>query len=309
MKIMEHGDGSKAPYIAMPPYGQGWNYKLSVTVASNNLTVAIKGADGNDPSATNPVTFNIGGTERILTSALSVTAAAATNWCNAGAAELATLEQDYFTYIGYNATDGIVLGFSRYPGMNQYGDFSATSTNEKFCKISTITTAASTDPYHVIGRFAATLSAGAGYTWTVPTFTPANLIHGPIYDSRWMSWTPTIAVSGGTAPTYTTQTCRYRFSGKTWGYTFLVSNSSGGTAGAGSNQVTASLPITLFSSGGRECLGNGFSSEASGTRQSVTVFPLTSTTIYFIYAGTVTIKGDDQSSADRFINCSGFYEI
>jgi len=150
-------------------------------VASNNLTLAIKGKDGNDPSSTNPVYVSIGGTPRAITSALSKTLNAGTNWFNAGSAELATKEIDYFVYLGYNATDGVVLGFSRIPYANEYDDFSATTTNEKYCAISTITNAAAGDDYVNIGRFAATLSAGAGYTWSVPTFTNKNLIQRPIF--------------------------------------------------------------------------------------------------------------------------------
>ena len=47
------------------------------------------------------------------------------------------------------------------------------------------------DYYTVIGRFAATLSAGAGYTWTVPTFTNANLIQRPIFETRLLDWVAT----------------------------------------------------------------------------------------------------------------------
>ena len=179
------------------PEGFLLNGKIVPSVASNNLTVAIKGMDGNDPSASNPVYVRIGDTVRAITSALSVTKNAGTNWCNAGSSELATKEIDYFVYLGYNATDGVVVGFSRIPYANSYDDFSATTTNEKYAAISTITNAASTDNYRVIGRFAATLSAGAGYTWTVPTFTAKNLIQRPIFETRQLSYVPATTSSSG----------------------------------------------------------------------------------------------------------------
>jgi hypothetical protein len=175
------------------PRGYLINGKIVPSVASNNLTVAIKGLDGNDPSATNPVYCRIGDTIRSITSALSVTCNAGANWFNAGSTELATKEIDYFIYLGYNATDGVVIGFARIPSAGEYSDFSTTNTNEKYCAISTITNAAAGDDYEVIGRFAATLSAGAGYTWSVPTYTNDNLIQRPIYISRWLIWNPTIA--------------------------------------------------------------------------------------------------------------------
>lgn len=173
-----------------PPQGFLINGKISVTDAAG-ITVAIKTLAGTDPSATDPVWVRIGDTMRAITSALSVAKADGTNWCNAGSSELATKEIDYFVYLGYNATDGVVIGFSRYPGANSYDDFSATSTNEKYCAISTITNAAATDYYEVVGRFSATLSAGAGYTWSVPTYTAKNLIQRPIYETRQLTWVPT----------------------------------------------------------------------------------------------------------------------
>lgn len=180
-------------------------YKLSVMVASNNLTVALKNLDDSDPSATKPLYFNIGGSIRAVTGALSVTKNAGTNWCNSGATGLATQEIDYFAYLGYNATDGVTIGFSRIPFARVYSDFSTTSTNERYCAISTITNAAAGDSYVNIGRFAATLSAGAGYTWTVPAYTNANLIQHPIFTTRRLTFSPAwtnLTVGNGTQLAY-----------------------------------------------------------------------------------------------------------
>jgi hypothetical protein len=177
--------------IYQPPRGYLINGKISV-LDSAGITVAIKTLADADPSESDPVFVRIGDSVQTVITPLSVSKADGTNWFNAGSAELATKEIDYFVYLGYNATDGVTIGFSRIPGANQYSDFSVTTTNEKYCAISTITTAASTDYYENIGRFAATLSAGAGYTWTVPTFTASNLIQRPIYETRKLSWVPTI---------------------------------------------------------------------------------------------------------------------
>lgn len=203
------------------PQGFLINGKISVTDAAG-ITVAIKTIAGTDPSATDPVYCRIGDTVRSITSALSVAKADGTNWCNAGSAELATKEIDYFVYLGYNATDGVVIGFSRYPGANSYDDFSATSTNEKYCAISTITNAAATDYYEVVGRFAATLSAGAGYTWSVPTYTAKNLIQRPIYETRWLSY-------NCTGPTNCNITAKYRIVTNTC-FIMVVGSFTGSTA-------------------------------------------------------------------------------
>jgi len=177
--------------LMKPEEGKMYNGRILPSVASNNLTVALKTLAGADPSVTDPVYVMIGGVLRSITSALSVTKNAATNWMNLGSAELATKETDLFVYLGYNATDGVVIGFSRIPFANRYDEFSATTTNEKYAGISTITTAAAGDSYVNIGRFAATLSAGAGYTWSVPTFTASNLIQKPIYETRRLVYLPT----------------------------------------------------------------------------------------------------------------------
>jgi hypothetical protein len=212
------------------------NGKISVTVASNDLTVAIKTLAGADPSAGDPVIVRINGVVRLITSALSVTKADGTNWFNSGGAETATLTVPYFVYLGYNATDGVVIGFSRISHGRQYSDFSATTTNDHYCAISTITTAASTDYYMNIGYFEATLSAGAGYTWTVPTFTAINKVDKPTYESNWMTWTPTItgfSANPGT-PIYTYQI----------GYKkcIVITNEGNGTSNATTKTYTA--PIT-----------------------------------------------------------------
>jgi len=201
MNNIENGiDALDTLLAGLAPQSQ---YQIVPTVSGNNLTLALKDIAGNNFSATNPGYFRIGNTMRTVTAALSVTKNAGTNWCNAGSAELATKEIDYFAYLGYNATDGVVLGFSRIPFVKVYSDFSATSTNARYCAISIITNAAAGDAYINIGRFAATLSAGAGYAWSVPTFTTANLVNYPIYETRVLTWVPvhTRAVAFTNAPT------------------------------------------------------------------------------------------------------------
>ena len=225
----------------MAPEGFLINGRIVPSVASNDLTVAIKGLDGNDPSATNPVYCRIGDTIRSITNALSVTKAAATNWCNAGRAEIATQDVDFFVYLGYNATDGVVIGFSRYPGALSYDEFSAVTTNDKYCGISTITNAAATDYYELIGRFAATLSAGAGYTWTVPAFTSKNLVQRPIYETRWLDFVPTYSAGGSmTFTSVTTDISRYKIKGSNC---YIMMRAYGTTGGTTFKDIRSTIPI------------------------------------------------------------------
>lgn len=261
------------------PQGFLINGKIVPSVSSSNLTVAIKGMDGNDPSVSNPVYCRIGDTVRTLTTALSVTKNAGTNWFNSGSSELATKERDYFVYLGYNATDGVVIGFSPIPFGTQYSVFSATTTNEKYAAISTITNAVSTDYYEVIGRFAATLSAGAGYTWTVPTFTSINLIQRPIFLTRWLTTVNFTYMMNGTdltifntiTVTANSTSAAVSISG-TYPFTYgstpaatanLTSTSS--TAGSSFHGIYVSVSTTTIS-GEIRCIGTTGVSEQLGIR-------------------------------------------
>lgn len=229
-----------------PAEGTMWNGKISVTDAAG-ITVALKTLAGTNPSASDPVYITLGGAVRTITSALSVSKADGTNWFNAGSAELATKEIDYFVYLGYNATDGVVIGFARIPFANQYSDFSATTTNEKYCAISTITNAAATDYYEVIGRFAATLSAGAGYTWTVPTFTASNLIQRPIYESRDLAYNAVASSSAGSLTAYTNANARYKIVGD---ICYVNPACTITTVGTASGALIVTLPFTFATTEG-----------------------------------------------------------
>jgi len=182
------------------------NGRLDITVTSNNLTVAIKHITGGDPSILKPVVFNINGVSRYLRSPLLITRNAGTNWLGAGSAEMATYEIDYFAYIGFNTTDGITLGFARLPCFRRYSDINTTTTDPLHMAISTITNASGEDAYENIGRFSATLSAGAGFTWTVPTFNRVNLVNSPIYESRFLTYKPTWSANGSMTFTSVTPT-------------------------------------------------------------------------------------------------------
>lgn len=230
------GDGGVLAGYSTPPATDaiGWNYRLVPSVASNNLTLAIKGMDGNDPSASNPVKFRIGNVERTLTAALSVTLAAGTGWM-ALDVRFAGIEVDLFAYIGYNATDGITLGLSRWGGARLYGDFNVTNTNEKYCAISNISNATAGDDYVNIGRFAATLSATPNFNWSVPTFTTKNLIHRQIFETRWLTWTP--QYTGFSADP--TMTCAYKLISDT--VFFLLNGVTPGTSNATTYRVSAPL--------------------------------------------------------------------
>ena len=190
------------------------SYQISRSVISNNLIVALKNSSGNDASTDTPLRVNVGGEIRTLTGALSVTVNAGTNTFSAGSAALATKEIDYFVYLGYRASDtSLFLLISRIPYAKFYSDFNTTATHEKYAAYSGAAPA-STDVVVNIGRFNATLSAGAGYTWSVPA--TSLVVNHQIFDTRVLDFTCTITYSGGTTdPTSNTvNTAKYYIAGR-----------------------------------------------------------------------------------------------
>jgi hypothetical protein len=220
------------------------NGYIRPTVTSNNLTLAISTSPTSlvNPTTSSPVGVWMNGTLRWITSALSVTANAGTNWFNSGASETATQQIDYFAYCGYNATDGVTLGFARIPSARLYSDFNATNTNERFCRISTITNAVAEDSYVNVGRFAATLGATASFNWSVPTYTNLNLVQLPIFETRKLTWLPSFSASGSmTISTATVTTAQYQIMGERM---FIVLDAGSTTGGTANISVIITLPFT-----------------------------------------------------------------
>lgn len=171
------------------PQNIGLNYQISRSVATNDLTVAIKDKDGNDPSSTSPATFRIGNTLRSLTAALSITALDGSNYCLLGSAELAAKDTDLFVYMGWRASNtSLFLAVSRIPWAITYADFSGTLANAKYA-IYSGAAPASTDEVVCIGRINAQLSASPNFQWSIPA--TSVIVNAPIFESRILDWQPT----------------------------------------------------------------------------------------------------------------------
>src|SRR5262245_14983770 len=172
-------------------------YRIVPSVASNDLTSAIKHLDGTtDPSTDYPLFFKVGNTIRKLSAALSVVKVDGTSWGSLGSAEMGTLEHELFQYVVWNtalSTPAVDTFWSRIPFGRVFSDFSTTSTASRYAaQTAGATNPNSTDECVCIGKFAATLSlTGTGHLWTVPTFTNYNLINEPVNMSGWRQWTPT----------------------------------------------------------------------------------------------------------------------
>ncbi len=175
--------------LGIPRVGQMLNGKISPAVSSNDLILSLKTASGGTPSADDPIYININGTVRKVTAATSITLADGTNWMNLGSTELATIEQDIFAYAVWDSSDSVVaIAPSRFPDGRVVSNFHATTTNEKH--LGGYANFSGTDDVCLIGRFAATLSATAAFTWSVPAYTSENLIQEPIYNTRLLAFNP-----------------------------------------------------------------------------------------------------------------------
>ena len=163
------------------------NGQIVTSAAGGTLTVQIKTADGSTPSASNPVLVVISNQLRAITSALTLNLAGGTNYMNLGGAEHATKDVDVFCYLAWRAaSSAVVVGFSRIPmlGSRAYNNFSSTTTNEKYAAFSN--TPAAGDYCVLVGRFNVTLSAGAGYTWTIPA--TSLILNQRVYETRLLTW-------------------------------------------------------------------------------------------------------------------------
>jgi len=220
----------------LPPVGVMLNGKLSVTVSASDLIVAIKTLAGSDPTAEQPVRVNIGGTVRTISAATSITLADATNWFGSGGSMFATIAQEYFAYAVWDSNSSIVaVSIGRSPRFRLVSDASSTNTN--FLYLGNYANFTSTDEVCVIGKFAATLSASAAYTWTVPTFTNANLIQEPIFETGILTYAPTLT---GFSAQPTGNYYRYIVTNNT--IKFIVRSTTGGTSNL--TTFTAPLPVT-----------------------------------------------------------------
>lgn len=283
---------SYTPYFT-GPQGLMRNGKIVTSVSSNNLTVAIKTLAGNNPSANDPVYVRIGNTERVIVAALSVTKNAGTNWMNLGSAELATQDIDLFVYLGYNATDGVVLGFAQFSYARTYGDFSTTSTNEKYGAISTITNAASTDEYENVGRFNATLSAGASYNWSIPG--TSIIVNHPIIETRTLSYAPQITAGTGTFTTVSV-TGLYRRIGRQLFFEIVIIITTNGTA---ATSIVFTLPVAAAN----------FYHTWVGRENGVTGANLYATTVTTVTSGHLTVYNGTYPGGNGYVPCvNGSYE-
>lgn len=227
----------------MPPQGFLYNGKIVPSASAGTLTVAVKGLDGNDPSASNPVYVRIGDVVRTIEAPLSCVVGTGTNWGNAGSTELGGKETDWFPYFQWDSANSAVkFGFSRLHNAAVMSDFNLASYASEKVILGGVNYSGTTDTVELIGRFSAILSLGAGYTWTVPAYTTKNLVQRPIFNTRWLDWDPVLTPVGSMTYTSVTKLCKYQYLGDgLCALDIFLSGTVGGTPAA---TINMSLPIT-----------------------------------------------------------------
>jgi len=213
-------------------------YKISATIASNNLTVAVQHLDGSSPSTNNPLAFKVGDVFKIATSALSVTKNAGTNWMNAGSAELATHAIDFFVYAikETGAAAGLKIGFSRIPYALTMANFVNSTVSEKYIA-GNWTNFNSTDEVAVIGRFRAQLSAAASYNWSIVS---PVIVNKPVFETGWLTYTPLVSSDTGTLTTVGTVSASYQIVGQNIS---IEQSAAITTNGTGATAIRMSIPF------------------------------------------------------------------
>jgi hypothetical protein len=282
-----------------PVQGQLINGYISRTVSSNNLVIAIKTVAGSDPSATDPVYVRIGNSVRTITAALSVTATAGTDIFGYGAS-LCLSDQDLFVYLGYRAAGSTVfIAASRLPYGVTYAAFSSTATAYNYLIYSGLAPA-STDEVENIGRVNVTTSGSAAYNWSVPA--TSIVISRPIYESRWLDWTPTLT---GFSANPGSASYRYKIANEICH--MEVAQGSNGTSNA--TGFTITIPVTAKTSTNASWGGSCWAGVDNGSNLT------TPPRWVILSAGTTVTLGKDTAAAawtnanGKRAQFTGYYEI
>ena len=171
--------------------------------------------------------------------------------------------------------------------------------------------------YYITGVTATVLTLNGGSDYTVANSAITDIYispdSSPVDFPGYFNFSTTRAVSGGTVPTYTAADFNifWMVGGMVHGH-LSWNNTAGGTAGAGTNALTFTLPVTanaLTYQVGRTVLGAAQVYESAGTIGAAYVAYNTTTTAKFqLNTSVANIVGNDQSSTDRFISATYCYK-
>lgn len=243
--------------------GSGVNYKITTSIATDDLTVALKGVDGNDPSATNVLYFRVGDTTYSLTAALSVTITDTLGdifgW---DAGKIQGNDSQLFVYIIDN-NGTLQLGLSPDPTLTtvvtNYYDAVGQTGSAGHTNIRMSGTRNATNSCRVIGRI--NVQQADDDDWEAPD--DEKILNYPILHTDSLVWTPQASASG--AMTYTSVTfsiAKYKIVGDLCKIMFRSSGTTGGTAAA-NIRITPPIIFVDFSASSDLGIG-GYAGDTTG---------------------------------------------
>lgn len=174
-----------------------FNYQLQTSVATGDITITLLNYLGTTPSSTTPVRIWVGNTLNTITTAQTLTITNGGFYMfNANSPEFLNQAIDYFVY----RWDGTGLCVSRYPRYTNFAQESVVANGEWYIANGWGFT---TQNLQNIGRFTATyVSVGTGWSAGSSTLT----INQPIYNTRDLTYVPTLFGTGGSIGTFATST-------------------------------------------------------------------------------------------------------
>lgn len=121
------------------------------------------------------------------------------------------------------------------------------------------------------------------------------------------NYTTTITATGGTAPTYSVNSCKLSVNGRVVNAVVQLQNTSGGTAGSGAVVLYVSKPVSVATN---SIDGTFKSYEESGTLYSGLISDNSASDAYLTrYDMVSNVVANDQSSANRYLQLSFCYVI
>lgn len=128
---------------------------------------------------------------------------------------------------------------------------------------------------------------------------------GDLYNTAKTSWVPTVAVSGGTAPEYSTVNAQYKKVGNFVFFSLRLFG-DGGNEGSGSSALTVTTPTNIHTDW--QFIGSGVYRNST-TYKGITIERNGTNTIQFIInENNAYITGNDQNNISRYIYVFGQYE-
>lgn len=134
-----------------------------------------------------------------------------------------------------------------------------------------------------------------------------SMLETPSGFPHYFGYTPTISVSGGTAPSYATNDCVFAIRGGWVHVRIALANSSGGTAGAGTNPIVITLPTDALVN--TSFLGSGVYYHAVPAFAEISARLFGTNTFYMHTYALDNIIGTSQANANRYIYLNLTYPL